>query len=279
MPANVIPAMLVIGSCAVLQASDSSVTDEQRQIDRWMDLYGQLATEYELTRTSVEGDVELMARPTPLSKYTNPVRLRQQHGAVFLWTHNGRPAAIGTFWSKLLPDPKQRRIATEFHSLSTDPIITRRDGEIVWSPGQPGVQFREIADANPAAESNKHRLIQLRQVAGQFSAEIVDDQTSHLRLLPQPLYQHSEDDPEVLVGGLFSFVMASDPELFLLIESRRDKSGDSQWRFAVARFTNAAVRLRRRGEIVWSCEPVTPTDRDGIYYYNPQVTVRDSVIH
>jgi hypothetical protein len=242
-----------------------------------MSAYNEIASEFKLTVTG-DDKTELSFHTEPLSKYTNSVRERQQHGAVFLWTREGRPAVVGTLRSKLLPDKSLRRIAVEFHSLSTESIVARHDDKDMWHPRLPGIGFRLIPDAAPPADSSEKRLLQLRTLARQFTAEIVDNQERQLRLLPRPLYRYSGNDAGVVDGSLFAFVMAGDPELFLLIEAHRTKEGDRRWQFAAARFTNAALELRHEDTLVWNRPTVTPTDRNGSYFYNPQMTVRKSVI-
>ena len=270
-------ALLVVALCLLTQAADpESDGVEKRQIKRWMSLYTEMAAAYELTVTG-EDRAELHFHRTPLLKYTNPVRQRQQHGALFLWTRSGRPEVVGTLWSKLLPDSSRRRIATEFHSLSNNRVVASHHGKDIWNPREPGVHFELVPDAAPPADTSKRRLIQLRMLAREFVAEIVDDQKRQLRLMSRPLYRYDSNDLDVLDGGLFTFVMATDPELILIFEARMTDDGH-RWHFAAARFTNAALQLRHNDTKVWSCPTVDPSDRTGSYYYNPRVTVRGSLI-
>ncbi len=269
--------LLVVAFCQSVQAADPEPNEvEKRQIERWANLYAEIAGEHKLTVES-EGRQELHFHAAPLLKYTNPVRQRQQHGALFLWTRAGRPQVVGTLWSKQLPDASRRRIATEFHSLSTDPVASSHHGKGVWHTRAAGLKFMMVPDAVPVAESPERRLLQLRRLAREFVGESIDEQKRQLRLLARPLYRYGGDDLDVLDGGLFTLVMATDPELILLIEARKADDG-YRWHFAAARFTNAALRLRHHDKTVWSCPAVDPTDQNGTYYYNPQVMVRAAII-
>lgn len=271
--------LLALVTCHGLTlAADSAQGDEARiQTERWMNLYGKLAADHTI---SVVGDNKAVPRlhAAPLLKYTNPVRQRHQHGAVFVWILNGRPAVVGTLWSKQLPDPSRRRIATEFHSLSTRRVVANVRGKDVWTPQVPGLQFKLVPNAAPPDDAAKRRQAQMRTLAREFVVQAVDDQTRQLRLMPRPLHRYGGSDDALLDGALFTFVLATDPELMLLIEARAATEGGHRWHFAAARFTNTALELRYQDRHVWDCPAVDPTDRNGAYFYNPQVMIRDSII-
>ena len=51
-----------------------------------------------------------------------------------------------------------------------------------------------------------------------------------MRLLAQPIYRYENTKGDLIDGGLFVFVLGTDPEAFLLIEARRPQSGAPEWR-------------------------------------------------
>lgn len=55
--------------------------------------------------------------------WSNPVRDNLQHGAVFLWLRDGRPAAIVSIFSH--PDDKfpGRRVMHELHALDAEKLV------------------------------------------------------------------------------------------------------------------------------------------------------------
>jgi hypothetical protein len=59
---------------------------------------------------------------------------------------------------------------------------------------------------------------------------------------------------------LFLFVLATDPDAFLLIEARRTKAGAAEWRFGAARMNANAVRITHRGSTIWNA-PELPWSR------------------
>jgi len=79
-----------------LMQSEDSVPDSTLQ--RWTEFYQQAAADYSI-ELATEPAHRLKMQPKSIFPYTNPQRERGQHGAVFVWTYNGRPEAVGTIWS------------------------------------------------------------------------------------------------------------------------------------------------------------------------------------
>ena len=62
---------------------------------------------------------------------------------------------------------------------------------------------------------------------------------TELRLAPRPLFEYSSPTAGVIDGAIFSFVVATDPEVLLLIEAfdeNRDGKQTTGFRHAFARF-------------------------------------------
>jgi hypothetical protein len=58
----------------------------------------------------------------------------------------------------------------------------------------------------------------------------------------------------VVDGGLFAFTKGTDPDAFLMIETR-GKKDDAEWQFAFARFNgNCALRAVLKGNEVWQVD-------------------------
>jgi hypothetical protein len=229
---------------------------------RWVEYYTRQAEEYEFSLGKAERRLELQA--TPVLKYSNPVRPTDQHGAIYVWTLDGRPEVIGSIWSSQdAKDPGVRMVTHEFQSLSLDTIVsqhpprTGRKGQVPdWKTSAAGIELQLLPDAPAAAKSAPTRLSQMRRLAAEFSAQITgsDIETeSGLRLLSSPLVRYSSKSAKVLDGGLFAFVQATDPELLLLIELRDTKDGP-RWHYAAARFTNRPLLLARGERKLWECE-------------------------
>ncbi len=240
-------------------------------VEKWMGFYDQRAGGYEIALDDKEGSV-LQLHPTPLLKYTNPVRNRDQHGSVYAWTLHGRPLVIGTVWSiNHLTDETLRQVSHELHSLSEQAVVAKRPAMIAtrrnpnrqvtdWHCQQPGIQFKTLQATGWGKEiAESRRLVQMRQIAKSFRAEVIErnsSQPSQLRLMPSPLLRYKSDEAGVVDGAIFAFVLGTDPELFLLLESFIDDKQEPKWRYAVARFTGRPLKLTHQGQLVWQCDQV-----------------------
>jgi hypothetical protein len=101
----------------------------------------------------------------------------------------------------------------------------------------------------------------MKSLAGRFAArlpapKVGDGNPEVLRLLPRPLYRydvkHSEEtSPTLRDGGMFAFVMGTDPEVILLLEAV-EREGKGVWQYAFARATAYAVEASLGDEVVWS---------------------------
>jgi hypothetical protein len=170
-------------------------------------------------------------------------------GAIFLWTGDlGRPeAAIQVF---KVPSGLWLH---EFTSLSTAPIVAKSGRIRAWRPSKPGVEFKPVPDAAKPATTPEQRLRQMRSLAEQFSASD-DFETkgwSVLRLLPKPYLRYGKDGGKVEDGALFAFNLASDPEVFLMLEARPAKDG-LEWQYAFAPMSCYPLKASWKGKETWS---------------------------
>lgn len=196
--------------------------------------------------------------PREVLKWTNPVRHRQL-GVVHLWLHEGRAEAMSTvFTSQSAENDKDNVVMHEFQSLSLRRIkATGRDGQVRWSPAQPGLALQPITGAAEPADSPTVRLRQMRTLAREYSAHSVshygETQRWELRLLAQPLYRYEPKSADVLDGAVFAFVSSAgtDPEIILPIEARK-VDGRWVWHAAGARFSDHSLHLRHQDKDVWS---------------------------
>ena len=270
---------------SVMVAQDAGEENKDATSD-WMKFYAQRAEQYEMGLEGDDRKLELF--PTTLLQYTNPERGRQQHGAVFLWTLEGVPQAIGTIWSITdLKDAAVRRVTHEFHSLSQRDLWAQRPPAVeermnvnrqvgAWNPKGPGIEFQQVQPEGKIAQTAVARLIQMRHLAGQFEASAIarqDQSNVPLRFLRSPLTRYSAAEQGIVDGCIFAYVVGTDPELFLVIECRRDEDGQLAWYFAPARFTGLALRLRHQNKEVWRCDPLVVRTANDPYSLTFGVTV------
>jgi hypothetical protein len=180
----------------------------------------------------------------PVIRFTNPVGTSKD-GAVFLWRGEGdRPeAAVQVFWHK------NGNWFQEFSSFSPQPL----SAGTVWTPGRAGVTFKPVPGAPRPAETTEQRLRQMRALAADFSAEDEAERRSwqKLRLLTKPFTRYGKSGGEIIDGALFSYVISTDPEVYLMLEARRGKDGP-EWQYAFAPASIYALRGFWKKTEVWS---------------------------
>lgn len=210
-------------------------------------------------------------RSKPIYVWTNPTRSRGQHGAVFVWTHGGRPVAIGSTFSH--PEMQRRMLCHEFHSLSTGPLTTDHgEAKERWEP-KASIELLKLPAAPVPESSPARRLLQMKSMARRFSAHSVDYQKERweLRLLPQPLYRYEKPSGEVVDGALFAFVTSAgtDPEVVLALEARQH-GATLAWHYRVVRFSDSNLYVKLDGKDAWD----SIRDDENTLHFNPDHTYR-----
>jgi hypothetical protein len=211
------------------------------------------AAEYEFRAGTDEAEKSLELKREPILKWSNPDR-GEVHGNVFVWTRDGRPLVVGSLFKWFTP---YGHMTHEFQSLADEPVAAKFHGVPVWKTGESGLKFADVPKAPVPAGDDDKRLLQMRQLAKEFTGdkrEKEDSSPTELRLLPQPVYRYSAPRQGILGGGLFALVHGTDPEIWVLIEARGETAATARWRFAAARMNNVGMTLRYRGEKVWAAE-------------------------
>ena len=195
-------------------------------------------------------DHPLVLQPEPVLKWSNPVA-GTIYGDVFIWTDQGRPEAVASIYRFYSP-PVHR--ANEFQSLALGPLTATRTGSPAWTTSRPGLELKPIEGAPAPADSAPGRLRQMRALAQEFTGRQTNREgvDRDMRLLAQPIYRYEKTKGELIDGGLFVFVLGTDPEVFLLIEARRPSSGGAEWRFGATRMNSINLRITHRGREVWN---------------------------
>lgn len=183
----------------------------------------------------------------PVLRFTNSVGSTQD-GAVFLWLGaNGRPEATAQV--------SLRRDGVWFYelsSLSEQPLVATPSAGVPWQPARAGVEFKPMPGAPAPAGNPEQRLRQLRTLAAEFSAKdyFRNHDWQNLRMLRTPLARYGNPETTLIDGALFGYVLTTDPEVLLMIEARKGKSGP-EWQFAFAPMTIYQVNGSWKGQEVW----------------------------
>jgi hypothetical protein len=247
--AIVLVSALLALACAVqsprayTQEPASKAKDEK---GKWVPLFQRHASEY-VIRAGQDVKEEARRLPDPLLRWWQPVR-GGDDGALYLWTREGRPVAVVTFFTFKFPDGT-RCITHERHSLDAAPVEAVWRGDKVWRTSRPGIGFMRVPSAPVPADASAARLRQMQALMRDFSANTIDDKGSTwpLRPLAKPLYRYEGK----VDGALFALVQGTDPEAFVVLEARGEGK-NAHWEYAVARFTDLEIKVRIKDREVFS---------------------------
>jgi hypothetical protein len=213
------------------------------------------AAEYEFRVGSDEKQKPLELQREAILKWSNP-EVGNTNGNVFVWTREGRPLVVGCLFHWFSPVTSMEH---EFHSLAEEPLTGKFHGKQVWETSEAGLKFVDIPKAPAPAAAEAQRLLQLKQLAKEFTAigkYRKDPNDIELRLLPQALYRYDAPKQGIVAGAIFAFVQGNtDPDVFLLIEARGKDVASARWQFAATRMHSVAdLRLRHQDKQVWEAE-------------------------
>jgi hypothetical protein len=206
-------------------------------------------------------------RTTPLqahvvSRWTNPAR-ETFDAATVIWTASGRPKAVCCLYTGR---EDRGYLSLGPGMMSEVPVVAELDGIVIWAPqrlGESMTAFRRIPDAPSPPETAAQRLLQMRQLAKRFRAELAESDHGvvnlRLRLQPTPIYRYEltrqrGHSPDIRDGGVFAFVMGTDPEGLLLIEAR-GAMDDYHWEYSLEKRTAWPVKVFLDGQPVVTMPP------------------------
>jgi hypothetical protein len=228
-------------------------------------------TPYRIHRTAA-GSPAFRLIAEPIFRLDNPVT-QVKDSAIFLWTdvETGRPEAT----IQMFRAPTGYWVH-DWTSLSASPIVAEVGALVKWRP-KPGLDFHPVPDAPAPAATPQARLRQLRALAEEFSAtdDFLGGGWTQLRLLPKPWLRYGKAGSGVEDGALFAFAIGTDPEVFLMIESRPNPAGGRRWEYALAPMTSFEVRASWKGNPVWTLPwrrlAKDPTDSFYDMYYSQEL--------
>ena len=240
--------LLILCFALIGQAADAPKLDEKQLVKLLEPHYQQQAAEYEFFLDEArQQKLELVEKP--VMRWTSDGNL----GAVWVWTRQGRAEVVGCLGAYVNGAGKLEGFH-EFHSLTLKPLQPVRIGTVrSWESRKPGVEPKLLADADEPAATDKLRLIQMRNLAREFTAQMRSGQNTHtLRLTPAPLFRYQSTNPDVLDGALFSYLWdnGTDPEVLLLLEALKTADGP-RWHFAPVRFTWREVWVTHGDRELW----------------------------
>ena len=197
------------------------------------------------TSVSVFKEAKLVSKP--VFRYSDELREIEDAG-IWLWTSGNRPIAAMKV-ERYKEDPKRNPWLYCFTSLSSDRVHAEWPDAEPFQARKPGITWQALDDKPSGTRAA--RLLQLRELARRFSAEILRDpegkERAQMRMLTQPLYRY-EESADVLDGAIFGFTgTGTNPDLLLLL----DLPAKSTWHFAATGMTAEGVRLTFKEKVVY----------------------------
>lgn len=202
----------------------------------------------EMTQVTLSKEAGRKARlvEKPVFRYSDELRQIEDAG-VWLWTDRGRPVAamkVERYQTGRFPIPWLYCFA----SLSSELVDAKWTDAKPFQARQPGVKWQAISD-DPAT-TRPARLVQMREIARRFSAELLRDRSgadrTQMRLLSRPLFR-CDETPDVLDGAVFGFTgTGTNPDVLLLL----DLPPKEGWRFGIAGMTAEGVGVKLKETVV-----------------------------
>ena len=245
---------LILAMASLCLATNiAAAQGEARSIERTRDSFERSAAKIQITHQDT--DRPLTRKLEPVLNWSNPER-KTIVGVLYLWTLDARPqVAMCMFPSS------SDSYDIECQSLSESPLSAREDGMIIWQPAEAGIRWQELEAGKTAGKTPAARLIQMRQLAREFSAKLVldDKADKQLRLQTTPVYRYdSQRLPDGIIdGSVFTFVQGTDPEVLLLLEAYETEQPEKEtvaWRYALARMTMVATEVSYRSNSIWKTQ-------------------------
>jgi len=201
---------------------------------------------------------ELKFVSTPILKWTNPT-VGRVYGNVYVITHDGCPRAIVCPYKWFAP---YQSLDMECLSVTSQPIEGVRNQNVVWSAKSSGLEWKPVPGEPVVGKTPLERQRQMKKLAEEFTAEMFDTRVNiggedqQLRPMTQPVYRYESPSRAVLEGGVFAYVVGTDPELFLMLQAI-EKDGSRQWQYGLARMSMDSMRMKHQQKDVWQAEKLT----------------------
>ena len=229
---------IALGQAAVVEETpvDADASDQTLQF------MSRSVTDYEI-ETAADASESVDLHPAPILRWNNPIS-GVRDGIISMWTIDDRPAVLAQVFVT-----RDEIWLHEFQSVAEEPLIVSKAGSTLWAPTDVGAEMQPVPDAQAPAMNPPGRLVQMRRLARRFSATSLfrinstDPESSpyNLRLMSRPLYRYGAPQSAIMDGALFAFAQGTNPEVWLLLESRQTDAGP-KWYYGLAPMTGYAVR-------------------------------------
>lgn len=208
----------------------------------------------ELQLDKAEPATKLEVVDPPLLRYSNlAADVVTDDATVWAWGRSGRPRMLASV----------EAAGCEVVSLSAEPVSLTGKSGWKWSSKSSAIEWQRVPNAPKPADSATARARQMKDIVARFSATGRYDTSGSIELRPlvRSLHRYESATDGIIDGGIFAFAAGTNPEVFVLIESRRaGKDPSLIWYFACARLSAGALEARLDKKVVWTCPAIKAWD-------------------
>jgi len=202
----------------------------------------------------------------PLQCFDTPER----YGSLWALGRTGRPEVLVAM--EFEPRPEGGATGCyEFVSLSEGLVEAEDDDGDRWTPDSPGMVMAPLPRASAPAETPADRLRQMKDLARRFRAFRVRGPTEtslEYDLAAEPVHRYSDEVRNVVDGAILLFTAQTNPEVALLIETRRTGTSGAAWHYGLARLSAAEISVQLDGvEVLRWPGGVAPTAQDAYWLH------------
>jgi hypothetical protein len=250
-----------LGLLAQEQAADDAASKQR------MELMEQTIAGIGVQSDAIASKAALKFAAKPLLRYSDPTRGTAQGNILLdatVWRlgESGRPTALVTL-EIYRSSAELAMLSYEFASLAEGKFTLKhkQHEKVAWIATGSAAKMSPLADAPMPAATAAGRLIQMRQLARQFSArETLFGESIECRLLAQPIDRYSSPETGLVDGAIFAFANGTNPELGLVLECDKER-----WSYGVVRLSAAGSVLEYAGREVANFPPGDFRTTSGTY--------------
>jgi hypothetical protein len=206
-----------------------------------------------LTLSGPDGKT-LEPRPAPMVRYDDQPRYIED---ATLWALGGKGRPAGVLKVELYP---QGRALYGLVSLADAKITAKSTDGWSWTSGQPGLKMQAVPKAPAPLGTERGRLLQMGELARRFSGYELESVRGRMqmRLVSKPVLRYSDADAGIQDGAIYSLAMGTNPDVLLIIESRKVAGSETPvWHYGLARLGGAELSVSLDGKEVWTLPTVT----------------------
>lgn len=201
--------------------------------------------------------------PDPVFRYDDQPR-RIEDATLWVFGRAGRPAAA--LKVEIYPNHGVEGLV----SLSPG-LITAEGGDWRWDSTAPGIELRPVTGVQAPAGGARERLTQMKAISSRFSGFEFEPARGRfqMRMLPKPILRYDDPASGLQDGGIFSLTYGVNPEVLILIESRKAAGKAAPtWQYGIGRLGGAEVSVSFDGKEVWKQPTASPIPQSRPTYTN-----------